>query len=63
MWGHLRPDLSLCFFPLIRPDTSYSLLYWATEDGFEHSLPLGDLSEQSLLIGTIAGSLLLSWIK
>lgn len=32
-------------------------LYWATEGGFELSLPLGDLSEQSLLIGATAGSL------
>lgn len=38
-------------------------LYWATEEGFELSLPLSDLSEQSLLIGTIAVSPLQSWIK
>ena len=38
-------------------------LYWATELGFELSLPLSDLSEPSVLIGITAGSLSLSWIK
>lgn len=38
-------------------------LYWATKEGFELSLPLRDLSEQSVLIGTTAGCLFLSWIK
>lgn len=37
--------------------------YWATEEGFELSLPLSDLSEHSLLIGSAAGSLWLSWIR
>lgn len=63
MWERLRPDLSLCVFPLIRPDSSYFLFLLGHEEGFELSSPLSDLSEQSVLIGATAGSLLLSWIK
>lgn len=38
-------------------------LHRYTKEGLELSLPLSDLSQQSLLIGAAAGSPLLSWIK
>lgn len=54
-------------FPVLLPfdPSRHKLLplYWATEEGFELRLLLSDLSEQSGLIGTAAGSLVLLWIK
>lgn len=61
MWEHLRPDLFSVLFPFDPSRHKLLPLYWATEEGFELSSPLSDLSEQSLLIGTTAGSLFLSY--